>query len=93
MSVRSKYEDELDKVFTKLVKMCHATEIAIEKSIKACNLTTTDFAGYCAGKTDKGEITRSLRYEEFIALNTYEIQKLKKRVDELESMLKVNDAS
>lgn len=65
----------------------------VEDAIALCGLTTTDFAGYCAGETDKGEITRSLRYEEFIALNTYEIQKLKKRVDELESMLKVNDAS
>lgn len=44
MSVRSKYEDELDKVFTKLVKMCHATEIAIEKSVKALKTRDDDLA-------------------------------------------------
>ena len=35
MSIRTKYENELDLVFTKLVKMCHSAEIAIEKSINA----------------------------------------------------------
>ena len=35
MSIRSKYESELDLVFTKLVNMCHSVEIAIEKSINA----------------------------------------------------------
>ena len=35
MSIRSKYEGELAHVFTKLVNMCHAVELAIEKSINA----------------------------------------------------------
>lgn len=63
----------------------------VEEAIVSCGLTAIDFAGYCEGETDKGEITRSLRYEEFIALNTYEIQKLKKRVTELESILGIGN--
>lgn len=35
MSIRSKYEGELAHVFIKLVNMCHAVELAIEKSINA----------------------------------------------------------
>lgn len=35
MSIRNKYENELSHVFNKLVEMCHATELAIEKSINA----------------------------------------------------------
>lgn len=35
MSIRNKYEQELLLVFDKLVKMCRATENAIEQSIKA----------------------------------------------------------
>lgn len=35
MSLRNKYEKELDEVSNKLIKMCRYTEMAIEKSIKA----------------------------------------------------------
>ena len=35
MSIRAKYEAELDKVFVKLVDMCHETQLSIEKSISA----------------------------------------------------------
>lgn len=35
MSVRIKYEEELSEVFNKLIKMCRATEMAIEKSVAA----------------------------------------------------------
>ncbi len=35
MSIRNKYESELRLVFDKLIAMCHATELAIEKSITA----------------------------------------------------------
>ena len=35
MSIRNKYEDELMQVSGKLIKMCRATELAIENSIKA----------------------------------------------------------
>lgn len=35
MSIRIKYEEELNRVFNKLIKMCRATELAIEKSVGA----------------------------------------------------------
>lgn len=35
MSIKNKYEDELMQVSGKLIKMCRATELAIENSIKA----------------------------------------------------------
>lgn len=35
MSIRAKYEKELNLVFNKLIEMCHDTELAIEKSVTA----------------------------------------------------------
>lgn len=35
MSIRNKYESELRLVFNKLIAMCRATELAIEKSVTA----------------------------------------------------------
>ena len=61
-------------------------------AVESAGLTSTDFAGYMKAKTinpETGEETETcyLRYEEFIALNTYQIQKLKARVAELEAKL------
>jgi len=42
MSIRNKYEEELKNVFSKLVGMCRATELAIERSVTA--LATRDHA-------------------------------------------------
>lgn len=44
MSIRNKYESELNLVFNKLIAMCHATEIAIEKSITALKMRDGDLA-------------------------------------------------
>lgn len=44
MSIRNKYERELNLVFNKLVAMCHDTQIAIEKSIKALKHLDKDLA-------------------------------------------------
>lgn len=35
MSIRNRYENELSHVFDKLIEMCRATEVAIEKSVTA----------------------------------------------------------
>lgn len=51
----------------------------IEDALYTAGLTTNDFAGLCID-----DVSYSLRYEEFIALNTSQIQKLKSRVAELE---------
>lgn len=52
------------------------------KAMEKANLTTQDFAAVCYRKEDK---TWGLRYEEFIALNTDQIQKAKKRIAQLEA--------
>lgn len=44
MSIRNKYECELEQVFNKLVAMCHDTELAIEKSIIALKKRDFDLA-------------------------------------------------
>lgn len=59
----------------------------VEDAMRESGVSTTDFAAYCEEKED-GKIVRSLRYTEFIALNTYEIQCLKARVAELEKLLR-----
>lgn len=55
----------------------------VEQAILDASLSTQDFAGYIKTKDD----ICYLRYEEFIALNTWQIQHLKSRVAELESRL------
>ena len=57
----------------------------VENALFDSGLTTKDFAGLCIG--DDENRTYGLRYEEFIALNTWEIQKLKAKVKELENKL------
>lgn len=44
MSIRNKYENELNLVFNKLVKMRHEAELAIEKSINALKTQNADLA-------------------------------------------------
>ena len=65
----------------------HAGFIAqdVKAAVENAGLTTQDFAAYCEWQKDDGTIGCGLRYSEFIALCVNEIQKLKKRVAELES--------
>lgn len=66
----------------------------VEEAISTAGLTSKDFAGFI--KTPiveevSGEVIDydyCLRYDEFVALNTHMIQKLMKRVDELEAEVK-----
>ena len=56
----------------------------VEKALKESSIDTHDFAGLIIdNKNDR----YGLRYSEFISLNTSQIQKLKKRVSELEEKL------
>ena len=73
--VRFKYNDGTSDRF-------HTGFIAqdVHQAIETANLTTQDFAAYV-----KLNDHLALRYEEFIALCVSEIQKLKKRVAELEN--------
>lgn len=49
------------------------------------DISTREFAPYCSYYNDEGWLTCGLRYEEFISMNIYEIQKLKKRTTKLEN--------
>ena len=55
---------------------------AVEESLHKAGIDTKDFAGLCA--PSEGELYYMLRYEEFIALNTAQIQHLKLKVSNLE---------
>ena len=60
----------------------------IEEALVVNGLTTKDFVGFIRyNDPDTNEEKYALRYEEFIALNTYMIQKLYKRIDDLEKKL------
>lgn len=63
----------------------------VEDSLADIGLTGKDFAGFCKDsyldKDGKVITEYGLRYTEFIALNTYMIQKLNKRILELENRL------
>lgn len=61
----------------------------VKEAVENAGLTTQDFAGYCEWEKEDGTIGCGLRYSEFIAMCINEIQKLKKRVEELET--KQND--
>lgn len=70
----------------------------VEEAMTACGLSDLDFAGFCKDqkyesitledgtveqKIVEGEYIYSLRYEEFIALNTYVIQKQQSEIETL----------
>jgi len=63
----------------------------VKDAILAAGLTTKEFAGYCEWKNEDDSIGCGLRYSEFVAINIYEIQKLKARVKELEEKLKITE--
>lgn len=60
----------------------------IEQNLQDSGLTNMDFAGLVIQDKDTDQELYTLRYEEFIALNTWQIQKLKARVAELEEEIK-----
>jgi hypothetical protein len=60
----------------------------IVSAIESAGLTTQDFAGVIhLEKPDENGSEWMLRRDEFVALNTWQIQKLKQRVSELEKAL------
>lgn len=63
----------------------------VKDAILDVGLTTKEFAGYCEWKNEDESIGCGLRYSEFVAINIYEIQKLKARVKELEEKLKITE--
>ena len=55
----------------------------VEQALGTAGLTSQDFAGLCYWDKENGTKGYGLRYEEFIALNTHEIQKIKKENETL----------
>ena len=61
----------------------------VVSAIESAGLTTQDVAAVCAFGDPTDTATEwGLRYEELISLNTWQIQKLKQRVAELEAIMK-----
>lgn len=60
----------------------------VKEAMDAAGVDTKDFAALCIKQKRDGTEDWALRYSEFIAMNTMEIQKLKARVSELEKLLK-----
>ena len=95
--ISEKYSEMFDSLRPRLYKYndgtsgrIHTGFIAQEVESAALNsgITREEFAAICVSEEGKEREAWGLRYEEFIALNTYEIQKLKKRLSELESLIK-----
>ena len=59
----------------------------VDEAITNAGLTRQDFAALCISEGGTESERWGLRYEEFIALNTHEIQRLKARIAELEAKL------
>ena len=59
----------------------------VRDNLLSAGLTTKDFAGYIEWDNEDGTKGYGLRYGEFIALNTWQIQKLKPRVSTLEQTI------
>ena len=60
----------------------------VVSAIETAGLTTQDVAAVCAfGDPSETTTEWGLRYEELISLNTWQIQKLKQRVAELEAII------
>ena len=59
----------------------------VKAALDEAGLTTQEFAGVVVMNNDDGTQQWHLRYEEFISMNTWQIQKLKIRISELEAII------
>jgi superfamily II DNA or RNA helicase len=57
----------------------------VVEALEIANLTTQDFAAVMKQEPDNNGCEWLLRRDEFVALNTWQIQKLKSRISELEN--------
>ena len=91
-----KYTAMLDQLEPKRFKMNDGTSgryhvgfIAqeVEAAMASAGISSTEFGGFVKDKDKDGNDIYMLRYDEFVALNTRQIQLLKARVAELEARL------
>ena len=61
----------------------------VEEAMQAANVPTSDFAAFCVDGTGTDKERCGLRYEEFVSLNTWQIQKLKAHLQEVENRLAI----
>lgn len=59
----------------------------VEETLNDVGLTAEDWGAFCKDTGEDGEDIYGMRYSEVIALNTHMIQKLMKRIDELEARI------
>lgn len=94
--ISSKYEAFFDKIEPVRYKYNNGTSNryhtgfiaqSLVKSLEESGLSTLDFAGVLLTRPNEGEERWYLRRDEFVALNTWQIQKLKARVAELEAIV------
>lgn len=90
-------DEKYDKLFNNLqpvsfkYKDGHRTHVGfiaqdVKEAMDKANISNEDFAAYCEDKKDSG-VECSLRYSEFIAINTMQIKKLKDEVKELKEQI------
>lgn len=91
-----KYETFFDSLKPRSFLMSGSTSIRrntgfildeVGTALQEANMTGMDFAGYCLNDPNDPLGDGGLRYEEFIAINTWQVQKLKERVSQLETQL------
>lgn len=61
----------------------------VEEAMRAANVPTSDFAAFCVDGAGTDKERCGLRYEEFVSLNTWQIQKLKAHLQEVENRLAI----
>ena len=61
------------------------TAQGVKSALDAAEIESMDFAGYVCKNNPDGTSSQYLRYEEFISINTWQIQKLKARIARLET--------
>jgi len=59
----------------------------VKEAIESSGLSTQDCAAYCSWQDGKGKESSGIRYDELVSLLIYEIQQLKKRVNDLEGKM------
>ena len=97
-NITEKYDEFYDLISPKLYRLnqgtsgrIHSGFIAqeVETALSLAGIDTKDFAGICIEQNT--EAPMSIRYDEFIAINTWQIQKLKARVKQAEETIELQD--